>query len=139
MLSAKFHVPYAVAALLVSGRSDITAFYPDAVDNPAIQALAGRVAVISDPTMDVQNPDKPCARVDVTLADGRTLSESTTYHRGDFQRRRSRQELENKFRFLASETLGRQRTEDTIRTTANLAQLENVRTLTTLLQPPPSP
>ncbi len=139
MLSAKFHVPYAVAALLVSGRSDITAFYPDAVDNPAIQALAGRVAVISDPTMDVQNPDKPCARVDVTLTDGRTLSESTTYHRGDFQRRRSRQELENKFRFLASETLGRERTEDTIRTTANLAQLENVRTLTTLLQPPPSP
>ena len=139
MLSAKFHVPYAVAALLVSGRSDITAFYPDAVDNPAIQALAGRVAVISDPTMDVQNPDKPCARVDVTLSDGRTLSESTTYHRGDFQRRRSRQELENKFRFLASETLGRQRTEDTIRTTANLAQLEDVRTLTTLLQPPQSP
>ena len=139
MLSAKFHVPYAVAALLVSGRSDITAFYPDAVDNPAIQALAGRVAVISDPTMDVQNPDKPCARVDVTLSDGRTLSESTTYHRGDFQRRRSRQELENKFRFLASETLGRQRTEDTIRTTANLAQLKNVRTLTALLQPPPSP
>ena len=139
MLSAKFHVPYAVAALLVSGRSDITAFYPDAVDNPAIQALAGRVAVISDPTMDVQNPDKPCARVDVTLADGRTLSESTTYHRGDFQRRRSRQELENKFRFLASETLGRQRTEDVIRTTANIAQLKDVRTLTALLQPPPSP
>ena len=139
MLSAKFHVPYAVAALLVSGRSDITAFYPDAVDNPAIQALAGRVAVISDPTMDVQNPDKPCARVDVTLSDGRTLSESTTYHRGDFQRRRSRQELENKFRFLAYETLGRERTEGTIRTTANLSKLEDVRTLTTLLQPPPSP
>ena len=139
MLSAKFHVPYAVAALLVSGRSDITAFYPDAVADPAIQALAGRVAVISDPTMDVQNPDKPCARVDVTLSDGHTLSESTTYHRGDFQRRRSRQELENKFRFLASETLGRQRTEDTIRTTANIAQLKDVRTLTALLQPPPSP
>ena len=139
MLSAKFHVPYAVAALLVSGRSDITAFYPDAVDNPAIQELAGRVAVISDPTMDVQNPDKPCARVDVTLSDGRILSESTTYHRGDFQRRRSRQELENKFRFLASETLGRERTEGTIRTAANLAQLEDIRTLTTLLQPPSSP
>ena len=139
MLSAKFHVPYAVAALLVSGRSDITAFYPDAVDNPTIQALTERIAVISDPSMNVQNPDKPCARVDVTLADGRTLSESTTYHRGDFQRRRSRQELENKFRFLASETLGRQRTEDVIRTTANLAQLEDVRTLTALLQPPPSP
>ena len=40
MLSAKFHVPYAVAALLVSGRSDITAFYQDIPwTNPAIQSL----------------------------------------------------------------------------------------------------
>ncbi len=136
MLSAKFHVPYAVAALLVSGRSDITAFYQDTVDDPAIQSLTERVDVVSDPTMDLQNPDKPCARVDITLSDGRTITESTTYHRGDFQQRRSRQELENKFRFLASDTLGRQRTEDVIRCTGNLAQLENVRTLTSLLQPP---
>ncbi len=136
MLSAKFHVPYAVAALLVSGRSDITAFYQDSVDDSAIRSLTERVAIISDPTMDLQNPDKPCARVDVTLSDGRTISESTTYHRGDFQRRRSRQELENKFRFLASEILGRQRTEDVIRATANLSQLDDVRILTALLQPP---
>ena len=140
MLSAKFHVPYAVAALLVSGRSDITAFYQNSVDDPAIQSLTERVNVISDPTMNLQNPDKPCARVDVTLTNGRTLSESTTYHHGDFQRRRSRQELENKFRFLTSEILGRDQTEEVIRTTANLANLENVRTLTALLSPrDPSP
>ena len=56
----------------------------------AIQSLADRVSIISDPSMDLQNPDKPCARVDVALSDGRTFSESTTFHRGDFQRRRSR-------------------------------------------------
>ena len=136
MLSAKFHVPYAVAALLVSGRSDITAFYQNSVENPAIRALSERVAIISDPSMDLQNPDKPCARVDVTLADGRTLSEATTFHRGDFKQRRTQQELESKFRFLASDTLGPQRTQEVIRATQNLAQIENVRTLTTLLQPP---
>ncbi len=138
MLSAKFHVPYAVAALLVSGRSDITAFYQNSVDNPAIQSLADRVSIISDPSMDLQNPDKPCARVDVALSDGRTFSESTTFHRGDFQRRRSRVELENKFRFLTSPTLSPDQTESVIRTTANFANLENVQTLTALLQPPPS-
>ena len=139
MLSAKFHVPYAVAALLVSGRSDITAFYQDSVENPAIKSLSDRVAIISDPSMDLQNPDKPCARVDVTLTDGRTFSKSTTYHHGDFQRRRTRQDLENKFRFLTSETLGRQQTEDVIHATINLDDIENIRTVTTLLQPPQSP
>ena len=136
MLSAKFHVPYAVAALLVSGRSDITAFYQNSVDNPAIRSLADRVAIISDPSMNLQNPDKPCARVDVTLDDGRTISESTTYHHGDFQRRRPRRELEDKFRFLTSETLSPDRTEAVIRATANLSDIENIRTLTPLLQPP---
>ena len=135
MLSAKFHVPYAVAALLVSGRSDINAFYQDSVENPAIQDLAGRVAVISDPSMNVQEPEKPCARVDVTLADGRTLSESITHVRGDFQRRRSRGELEAKFRFLTSGILGSERTEEVIRATTNLAKLEDVRGLTALLRP----
>ena len=138
MLSAKFHVPYAVAALLVSGRSDITAFYQNSVENPDIHALSERVAIISDPSMDLQNPDKPCARVDVTLADGRTLSEATTFHRGDFKQRRTQQELESKFRFLASDTLGHRQTEDVIHATRNLANIENIRTLTTLLQPPQS-
>jgi len=105
----------------------------------AVEAIADRVSIISDPSMDLQNPDKPCARVDVALSDGRTFSESTTFHRGDFQRRRSRVELENKFRFLTSPTLSPDQTESVIRTTANFANLENVQTLTALLQPPPSP
>ena len=133
MLSAKFHVPYAVAALLVSGRSDVTAFYPDAVENTAIRALADRVDVVSDPSMNVQNPDNPCARVEIELADGRTVSESTTYIRGDFERRRSRQELEGKFRFLTSESLGAKGTDEVIRACANLGELADVRTLTALL------
>ena len=136
MLSAKFHVPYAVAALLVSGRSDITVFYQNSVDDPAIRDLADRVAIISDPTMNLQNPDKPCARVDVTLTDGRTLTESTTYHHGDFQHRRPRQELQNKFRFLTSDTLDPDQTEAIIHTTTNLHNIKNIRTLTPLLQPP---
>ena len=139
MLSAKFHVPFAVAALLVSGHSDITAFYQNSVNDPAIRDLADRVAIVSDPTMNLQNPDKPCARVDVTLTDGRTLTESTTYHHGDYQRRRPHQELEDKFRFLTSDTLGPDRTEAVIRATTNLANIKNIRTLTPLLQPPLPP
>ena len=70
MLSAKFHVPYAVAALLVKGRTDITAFYPESVGDSAIRLLAQRVTVTPNPDMSMQMTDRPCATVSVTLKNG---------------------------------------------------------------------
>jgi predicted O-methyltransferase YrrM len=40
MLSAKFSISYAVAAAIVIGSTDITAFYPDQLVNPEIRELA---------------------------------------------------------------------------------------------------
>ena len=133
MLSAKFHVPYAVAALLVKGRTDITAFYPDSVGDSAIRHLAQRVTVTPNPDMSMQMTDRPCATVSVTLNNGSTLSESTTFVRGDFERRRSHQELEDKFRFLTTEFLGQAKTEQTIKLVAGLEDIHNVREITALL------
>ena len=133
MLSAKFHVPYAVAALLVKGRTDITAFYPDSVSDGTIRHLAQRVTVTPNPDMSMQMTDRPCATVSVTLKNGSTLSESTTFVRGDFERRRSQQELEDKFRFLNTEILGQAKTEQTIKLVADLGDIHNVRDITSLL------
>ena len=136
MLSAKFHVPYAVAALLVKGRTDITAFYPESVGDSAIRHLAQRVTVTPNSAMSMQKPDRPCATVSVTLKNGHTLSESTTFVRGDFERRRSHQELEDKFRFLTTETLGQAKTEQTIKLVAGLEDIHNIREITALLGEP---
>ena len=133
MLSAKFHVPYAVAALLVKGRTDITAFYPESVGDGAIRHLAQRVTVTPNAEMSMQQTDRPCATVSVTLKNGITLSESATFVRGDFERRRSHQELEDKFRFLTSEILGQAKTEQTIKLVAALEDIHNVRDITALL------
>ena len=133
MLSAKFHVPYAVAALLVKGRTDITAFYPESVGDSAIRHLAQRVTVTPNPDMSMQMTDRPCATVSVTLKNGSTLSESTTFVRGDFERRRSHRELEDKFRFLNTEILGQAKTEQTIKLVADLGDIHNVGDITALL------
>ena len=133
MLSAKFHVPYAVAALLVKGRTDITAFYPESVGDSTIRHLAQRVTVTPNPDMSMQMTDRPCATVSVTLKNGSTLSESTTFVRGDFERRRSHQELEDKFRFLNAEILGQAKTEQTIKLVADLGDIHNVGDITSLL------
>ncbi len=133
MLSAKFHVPYAVAALLVKGRTDVTAFYPESVGSDAIRALARRVAVVGNPEMNMARRDRPCATVSVGLKNGLELSESVTFVRGDFERRRDEEELLDKFRFLAAGTLGQARAEEVIRASDALDEIDDVREFTALL------
>ena len=134
MLAAKFSIPYAVAAMLVKGSADITAFYPEQVADSQIRELARLVEVAADPEMDLRRYDYPASRVAVSLKDGRTLEESVTAHRGDFHNPVTRDELIGKFRFLAEETLGEERTQQVIDTVACLDTLDEVRKLTLLLE-----
>ena len=61
MLSAKFSIPYALAAGLVGGETGAPAFYREQVENPDIRSLAQRVQVLSDPEMNMRRYDYPAA------------------------------------------------------------------------------
>lgn len=135
MLSAKFHIPFAVAACLVKGRTDILAFMPETVADPTIKEVARRVRVVTDPDMDIQQPRHVCARVDVGLKNGRTMSESSKFVHGDFQNRRSRQELKDKFMSLSGEVLGEVKARETLGLLDCLDELTNVKELTSQLGP----
>jgi 2-methylcitrate dehydratase PrpD len=136
MLSAKFSIPYAVAALILKGATDITAFHPEAVKNPSIQALARRVKVISDPDMNMRHYDYPSARVAVVLKDGRTLRESVTSQHGDYSNPASDKELLGKFSRLSVDSLGRERTQMVVDTVSRMDELPDVTELTRLLGEP---
>ena len=134
MLAAKFSIPYAVAAMLVRGNANVTAFYPDQIGNPQIRELAGVVEVAADSEMSLRRYDYPSAKVAVSLKDGRRLEQSVTAQRGDYRNPVTRDELLSKFRFLATETLGESRTSQVIDAVASLEKLGNVRELTSLLR-----
>ena len=51
MLGAKFNLPYAVAAALVMGNADVTAFYEAARNDQRIKELSARVQVTVDPSI----------------------------------------------------------------------------------------
>ncbi len=133
MLSAKFSIPYALAAALVGGETGAPAFLTDRLGDPDIRSLAEKVEVVADPAMNMRRYDYPSARVAVTLADGRVLEGSANAHYGDSHNPRPREELLAKFRSLAADTLGEALTEEVIATTARLDRLESVRELTCLL------
>ena len=133
MLSAKFSIPYAVAASLVHGSTDITAFYPDRVADPRVKALAQKVELEADPKMDLRSYDYPVSRVTVSLNDGRIIKESVTVQYGDSRNPASTEELTGKFTFLAQEVLGQERTRQVIAAVGGLDTLKDLKELTGLL------
>jgi 2-methylcitrate dehydratase PrpD len=133
MLGAKFSIPYAVAAALVLGRTDVSAFVPPAFDDPALRALARRVSVWSDPEMSPRRSDRPTARVRVVLRDGRILEGSTTSVRGDAEAPVSAETLDAKFIALASPVLGEDDARAVVELVGAVERLEEVSTLTARL------
>jgi 2-methylcitrate dehydratase PrpD len=136
MLAAKFSIPYAVAAALVLGRADVSAFVEPALLDPRVRALAERVEVRVDPQMSPRRSDYPTARVEIVRRDGRVLSGTTTVVRGDFEDPVPAAEVVEKFVSLASGRLGVGRARDVVRLVDQAETLKDVRDLTALLAPP---
>ena len=133
MLSAKFSIPYALASALVGGETGAPAFYDERVGDPAVRSLAERIEISPEPLMNMRRYDYPAARVAITLDDGRTLEGSAAAHYGDSHNPRPREDLLGKFRALAGESLGEERTEEVIAVAGQMDGLGSVRELTRLL------
>ncbi len=133
MLAAKFSIPYAVAAALLHGTTDITAFYPEKVTDGRVRALAQRVELVADPKMNLRRYGYPASRVAVSLKGGRVLEESVTAHHGDTRNPASHEELTGKFSFLALDSLREERTRQVIAMVDRLDTLEDIGELTRLL------
>ncbi len=96
-LAAKFSVPFAVATRLVNGNSGLASFSWDAVRDPRVLALAGKVSVQEDPSMTRRLPLERPARVEIALLDGTTAAGEVGVNRGDDALPYSRAELRAKF------------------------------------------
>ena len=133
MLAAKFSIPYAVAAAICYGRTDVTAFLPERVNDADIRELAGRVSLDADPEMNLRRYDYPSARVAVQLTDGRIRRAEVTSQRGDFSNPAGREELLGKFDLLSRDTLGAAKAQQVVEAVNRLDQLPVVGELTALL------
>ena len=133
MLAAKFSIPYAVAAAVCYGKTDVSAFLPERVGDADIRRLAQRVEMKADPEMNLRRYDYPAARVAVQLSDGRTLESSVVSQRGDATNPASRELLLGKFRSLAGPTLGDDGVERVVDAVGRMEKLRSIREMTGLL------
>jgi 2-methylcitrate dehydratase PrpD len=135
MLAAKFSIPFAVATLIVHGRTDVTSFAPEAVRSDAVQALAKRVEVKEDPKLTAMMPARRPSRVRVILKSGEKLEAEVTMNRGDFEDPYGPADLEKKFFSLADPVWGRAKAEQIRSQLMAVEEVEDINQVTSLIAP----
>ena len=135
MLAAKFSIPFAVATLIVHGRTDVTCFNPEAVRNDAVQALAKRVKVKEDPKLTAMMPARRPSRVSVTLKSGEKLEAEVTMNKGDFEDPYGPADLEKKYHSLAEPVWGHEKAEQIRSQVMAVEKIKDINQVTALIAP----
>lgn len=109
VLAARFSLPFMVSARIVRGETGPDLFTPQVPFAADIQAFMQRVEVVEDPELTARGAASRGARVEIELADGRTLSGEVSHSRGDPARPLERDAIVEKFRRLVRPRLGEER------------------------------
>lgn len=94
---ARFSVPFALASIIVRGRSGLASFDDAAVANPAIQSLAARVELEEDTSFTARFPAEQPVSIRAALRDGSTFDGHCTVTKGEPTRPHTAAELRGKF------------------------------------------
>ena len=135
MLAAKFSIPFAVATLIVHGRTDVGCFTPQAVRSDEIQALAKRVAVKEDPKLTAMMPSRRPSRVRVTLKSGEKLGAEVTMNKGDFEDPYGPADLKKKYYSLSDPVWGHEKAEQIRSQIMAVEKIKDVNQVTALIAP----
>ena len=127
MLAAKFNIPYAVAAALVTGRTDITVFRPEVIAQPSVRDVFDRVSVKVGNAMRQQAATSPGASIEISTRDGGALSATVTSIRGDYGSRIPRSDIVDKFSYLVEPVLGKDQTQRALERMEGLDDVEDMR------------
>jgi 2-methylcitrate dehydratase PrpD len=98
---ARFSIPFAIATLMVGGRSGLDAFGDDAVNDPRIVALAGKIRVTEDPVFSAAYPEQQRVALQLTTSGGEQFDGACTITSGEPGRPHASADLLRKFNDLA--------------------------------------
>jgi 2-methylcitrate dehydratase PrpD len=135
MLAAKFSIPFAVATLIVHGRTDVSCFSPQSVRTDAIQALAKKVEVKEDPKLTAMMPSRRPSRVRVTLKSGEKLEAEVTMNKGDFEDPYGPADLEKKYFSLAEPVWGHAKAKQIRSQVMDVDKVKDIHQVTSLIAP----
>jgi 2-methylcitrate dehydratase PrpD len=123
---AKFSIPYCVALALRFGRIGMNEFDQDRIGDPLTAAVMQRIRVDEDPALTAVVPGKRPAIVELEIRSGRRLQQRVDYRKGDPENPLTQEDLEAKFRLLASARLSEAQARASTRVVGELERMEDV-------------
>ena len=134
-LAAKFSIPFAAAAYIVTGSGGVDSFTYTAINNPEIRELALRVTVAEDPDLTDMWPERRASRVKVTLRNGEVLEAENLINRGDSEDPYSAEELKEKYYSVLQNVYPEEVAENLYSGIMNLAGVKNINEVTEITNP----
>jgi 2-methylcitrate dehydratase PrpD len=126
-VSAKFSIPYAISARIVSGETGPCAFENDMIERVRRSGWLDRIFVVEmENSADLLQDLRP-ARVTLTLNDGSKASAMVQIPRGHFDNPFDNGFLEDKFRYLTKGLLARDQQDEIVFSTRRLDSLDHIR------------
>ena len=123
----KFSIPFALATILVHGRSSVEAFDIGAVRNPRVQALVAKVDVTEELSYTRAYPDKQLCDVAIHLRDGRVVRGRCEVMKGEPSNPHKPEEVKRKFFDLITPVWGADRAGKLYDTVLSLQNVPNMR------------
>ncbi|MGZ8230704.1 MAG: MmgE/PrpD family protein [Burkholderiales bacterium] len=108
---ARFSVPFALASILVHGKSGLASFDDSAVANPRVQALAQRVDLREEPSFTARYPAEQPVTVRIVMKDGAVHTGECVVTKGEPTNPHTPEELTAKFLELGESVWGRAMTQ----------------------------
>lgn len=123
---AQYSLPFPAALAIVRGRLLPEEIAGAALTDPEVLGISGRLRLIELPELSARFPAERLARARIRLADGRVLESDVMPARGDAERPLSDDEIQTKFRDLASGSLGQAAAQALLDTIAALPEADGV-------------
>jgi 2-methylcitrate dehydratase PrpD len=115
LTSAQLNLPFCVATLLLEGDVFVDQFSDDVVNDPQRIELSKKVTVVEDPGITARGSNyRHMVRVEVRLKNGSKLDETVEAPRGSEASFASEADIVQKFKKLATNTLGAAKTDTVV-------------------------
>jgi 2-methylcitrate dehydratase PrpD len=131
--TAKFSIPYCIAAALIYGRAGVDEFALNKISERGTLRLARKVKVRVDPEIDKLVPGKRGAKVRVRVKGGASYEHIVENARGEPENLVGESEIIDKFRTLTRNTLEKEKIDAVVNRVDKLEHLDDILDLVMLL------
>lgn len=123
---AKFCLPFCIATALLYGRVGLEAFSEKRLGEERLRALMGKIRIESDPALTSLFPRMWPARVEILAADGNSRLGACDYPKGDPENPLTRQQAEDKFRWMTRDVIPKSQGENLLKCVTGLEELKDL-------------